>query len=1117
MKSVASKVAWRALPLILPLFFAMPGSAQAVYGSIFGSITDPGGVFLPRAKVVAVSVERDVRSETTSNETGNYELPHLLPGQYNIRAEAPGLTWEVTAVPVHVDQATRVDLRLRLREVTENITVSAQDVPLLKTDRADVAVTFNKRDILDVPLRLKRNFTALELLAPGTSILGFQHASSENPQGGIQIGVNGQNWSQTNYQLDGTDNRDPILGIIVINPNPEAVTEMKMTSQNFDAEFGGLAGVVSTQTQSGTNKFHGSLSPSHAGGGGGTVFVRAPGVHLASDNLWSLAGSFGGPLIKNRLFFFTDYAGDRMSRGASGTFNVPTALVRETCLDPARPFCDMSEYPRQIYDPKTGNTVAFVNNQIPAARVSPQAVALLKLLPAPNVPTASFSQNYVATGRDRFNSDRFDVRIDHIANQKLQEFGRYSFADFRRRGAPAFGDLAGGTGMFDGFPGRSLARNQSIAAGLNYAIRDNLLADMRFGFFRYHVNVFPTGYGHMLAAAAGIPNINFDNITSGLPNLAIDGQDGDDLTFGTVCNCPLFETEQQFQWVTNLTRTYRNHTFRWGVDTRYAQNLRVPSDFGRAGSMGFASSLTQAADFTSAGLGLATFLLGHVTGYGRNVSTSLDAGERQKRLFLYGQDSWRVTPKLTLNYGLRWEIYFPQYVTGKGKGGWLDVSTGEVSVAGYGHINMQGNVAPDLTNIAPRVGIAYAVNHKTVVRIGYGRSMDMGVFGTSFGHTVTQNLPVLATQVLSPPSNMNAVFSLQDGPPPAKFVIVPLSGRFRLPDQVDALALPNKVRFPTVDAWNVAVQRALTPTLSVEADYIGNKGTHVFPGDGPIYDLNQPSIQGFGTLNLYQRRPLYRRFGWTQEIRYLGSDASNHYNALQVKAEKRFSNGYQFLSHYTWSKALGYDGDYYDIDPRVNFGPSNSDRKHVFVLENVIDLPVGRKRRFLSSIPRWQDWIVGGWTLAGATTIESGLPFTPSYLSCAADIDTGPCRPNLVGKVSATGNRDQYFTTTGGIALAPFGTPGDTVGPWQRPAPGTFGSAGRNSLYGPGYANTDLDVKKSFVLKGEATLELRLWLGNVFHKLNLDNPVSCVDCLDGGKILSGNADRHFGYDLRFQF
>jgi len=342
MKSVASKVAWRALPLILPLFFAMPGSAQAVYGSIFGSITDPGGVFLPRAKVVAVSVERDVRSETTSNETGNYELPHLLPGQYNIRAEAPGLTWEVTAVPVHVDQATRVDLRLRLREVTENITVSAQDVPLLKTDRADVAVTFNKRDILDVPLRLKRNFTALELLAPGTSILGFQHASSENPQGGIQIGVNGQNWSQTNYQLDGTDNRDPILGIIVINPNPEAVTEMKMTSQNFDAEFGGLAGVVSTQTQSGTNKFHGSLSPSHAGGGGGTVFVRAPGVHLASDNLWSLAGSFGGPLIKNRLFFFTDYAGDRMSRGASGTFNVPTALVRETCLDPARPFCDMS-------------------------------------------------------------------------------------------------------------------------------------------------------------------------------------------------------------------------------------------------------------------------------------------------------------------------------------------------------------------------------------------------------------------------------------------------------------------------------------------------------------------------------------------------------------------------------------------------------------------------------------------------------------------------------------------------------------------------------------------------------------------------------------------------------
>ena len=1118
MKPTTARVLATVVLLTLPSLFTMPAWAQAVYGKLFGSISDPAGAFIPGATLIVTSLERGVTAKATSNESGNYELPNLLPGQYNIRAEAPGLkSLAVTAVPIHVDQATRVDLHLHLGRVRENITVSAQDVPLLKTDRADVAVTFNKRDILDVPLRLKRNFTALELLAPGTSILGFQHASSENPQGGIQIGVNGQNWSQTNYQLDGTDNRDPILGIVVINPNPEAVTEMKMTSQNFDAEFGGVAGVVSTQTQSGTNKFHGSLAPSHAGGGGGTQFVQAPGVHLPSDNLWSLAGSFGGPLIKNRLFLFTDFAGDRMNRGASGTFNLPTALVRRTCLDPARPFCDLSEYPRQVYDPATGNTVPFANNQIPAYRVSRQAIALLKLLPAPNVPAASISQNYLATGHDRFNSDRFDFRIDHVASQKLQEFGRYSFADFREHGAAAFGDLAGGPGMFNGFPGRSLTRNQSIAAGLNYAIRDNLLADVRFGFFRYHVNVFPTGYGHPLAAEAGIPNINFDSITSGLPSLNIDGQDGDDLTFGPVCNCPLFETEQQFQWVANLTRIYRNHTIRWGADTRYAQNLRVPSDFGRAGSMGFSSSFTQASDSAAAGLGLATFLLGQVTGYGRNVSTTLDAGERQKRFFLYGQDSWRITPKLTLNYGLRWEIYFPQYVTGKGKGGWLDITTGEIRVAGYDHINLQGNVAPDFTNVAPRLGLAYAVNRKTVVRIGYGRSMDMGVFGTSFGHTVTQNLPVLATQSLSPPDNMGSVFSLQNGPPPAKFVVVPLSGRFKLPDQVDAFALPNKVRFPTVDAWNLAVQRAVTPTLSVEADYVGNKGTHVFPGDGPIYDLNQASIQGFGTLNTYERRPLYQKFGWTQEIRYLGSGASNHYNALQVKAEKRFSSGYQFLSHYTWSKALGYDGDYYNIDPRVNFGPSNSDRKHVFVLEHVIDLPVGRKRRFLGAINRWEDWIIGGWTLAGATTIQSGLPFTPSYLSCGADIDTGPCRPNRVGKVAITGGRNQYFTTTGGIPLAPFGTPGDTLGPWQRPLAGTFGNAGRNSLYGPGFANTDLDVKKSFALHGEATLELRLWLGNVFHKLNLDNPVSCVDCLDGGKILSGNADRHFGYDLRFQF
>jgi hypothetical protein len=267
---------------------------QAVYGSIFGTMTDPTEAVLPNVHLSLTSLDRDASLDTLSNETGNYEFPHLLPGDYRLKADAPGFkASEITYVPVHVDQSTKLDVQLQLGNASETVTVSAKEIPLLKTDRADVSITFDQRVILDVPLAVQGNFTALELLAPGTSVLGWQHASSENAQGSIQINVNGQNWSQTAYQLDGTDNRDPLLGIIVINPNREAISEAKITTQNYDAEFGqAVAGVISTQTKSGTNSFHGSIAPSyHSGGSPLPEFLQVPGLPLSNDKSWTMAGS----------------------------------------------------------------------------------------------------------------------------------------------------------------------------------------------------------------------------------------------------------------------------------------------------------------------------------------------------------------------------------------------------------------------------------------------------------------------------------------------------------------------------------------------------------------------------------------------------------------------------------------------------------------------------------------------------------------------------------------------------------------------------------------------------------------------------------------------------------
>lgn len=1110
-----------AIPLLLIGFALMPASAssQAVYGSIFGTVFDPSGAAVVGAEITVTSRQKATKFHAFSNASGNYSVTHLIPDAYDVRGQAPGFkVVDLINIAVYADQTARVDMKLPVGGSQEQLTVSAEDVGLIKTDRADVAINFNEQQVNSLPV-FNRNFTALELLTPGASQLSWQHASAENPQGGIQIMLNGQHFSGTSYQLDGTDNHDPLLGIAVINPTLESVAEAKITAQNYDAEFGqALAGVVTVQTKSGTNQWHGSAFEFRRTdwGQARNPFTQPPDRPLPSTKWNQFGGSAGGPLIRNRLFFFGDYQGTRRSSGSSIRLTVPTELVRSTCLDPAIPYCDLSEYSVMIFDPATGTQ--FLDNHIPQERLSSQALNLLRQLPAPNVKEAGTQQNFIESGNERFNDDAFDLRVDGYASEQLNFFGRYSFADFRQHALSAFGAVVGGPGLSpDNFAGLSLARNQSVAIGLNRVLTPKLLADFRFGFFQYHVNVLPNDLGTTPAKDAGIPGINLgDPLTSGMPFVFVDGLEGEQLTFGHLCGCPLLETEQQFQGVTNWTRTAGNHALKWGADVRYVQNLRVASADTRTGGLYFLNSRTQGP--TGGGLGLATFLLGDVSLFSRFASSISNPGERQKRSFFYGQDTVRVTRKLVVNYGLRWEIYFPQSVTGKGAGGWVDLNTGLVNVAGLGDVNLQGNVKNSFTNVAPRAGVSYEVSSKTVLRLGYGRSFDLGVFGSNFGHTATQNPPVLVAQQMTPSSPTGTVFNLSKGPPAPPFINVPSSGQFLLPDEVSAFVLPRHIRLPTLDAWNVTVQHQLSANLSLSAAYVANKGTHVFTGESPAYDPNQATIVGFGSVDTNHRKPFFQKFGWTQQLNYFGSNASNNYNSLQVTTEKRFSKGYQFLAHYTWSKALGYDPDYYAIDPKLNYGPANSDVKHVFVLAGLVALPFGISGANVGSAIL--NRIVSNWSLNGSLRWQSGLPFSPSYSSCFVDRDTGPCRPNLVGAVHISGSRNGYFTTTGGVPLQPFGTVGDTIGPWQRPAMATFGSAHRNSLRGPRFSQADLSIAKAFSIEERSSLQFRTDIFNLFNKVNLDNPISCVDCQGGGLIVGtspNSLQRQIMFSLRLEF
>jgi outer membrane receptor protein involved in Fe transport len=1058
-------------------------AAQAVYGSVAGTVTDASGARVPGALLTLTSLERGTVDSVASNASGYYLKDRLLPGRYELKAELAGFrTQVVSPVAVGVDAQTKVDPVLQAGEIAETVTVDATGGQLLKTDRADVATSFDERQVRDLPL-LDRNFTRFVLLTPGVLENQWQQASAENPQGAVQTTINGQHFSGTAYQLDGTENRDPILGIIVINPTLESVGEAKVTSQNYDAEFGQAnAGIVSVQTRSGTNELHGSAfeflqRDQFQARNPFTQFRPDPttGRYIPETRLDQFGGSLGGPLTRNSWFLFGDYEGRRSLVGGSRLVNVPTLRARQG---------DLGEYFVPIFDPASGDAPVrqpFPGNVIPRERLSPQALNILSLIPEPNTAGRDNGtrENYLASGSERFESDAFNVRMDGRLSKTTNVFGRYSFAHFDRHGPSAFG--AGGGRAVAGLGGASVATNQSVALGLDHALSPSTLLDVRFGFFRYEVGVRQNDYGTAAARDAGIPNMNFDDFTSGLPVGIVEGPVGD-FDFGSnlflsQCNCPLTQDEKQFQIVGNLRKELGNHTVKLGVDVRRALNWRVQSVPSRVGELVFFPGRT--AGPKGGGLGLATFLLGEVSLFERTVSQTTEARERQWRHFYYVQDTWRATPKLTLNLGLRLDVINPQTVNAPGNGGFLDLDTGEIKVAGVGGIGLNGDVKNRL-NWAPRLGATYRPGEKTVIRLGYGRSYDIGVFGSTFGHTATQNLPVLARQFIPPPSEFESVFNLRDGPPAPVFPEVPASGRFRLPNQVSAFALPGTQTLPALDAYNLTVQRQLTERVSFEVGYVGNRSARAFADGLPNIDPNQPALAGYPAVPRAERQPYHSRFGWTQSIAYDCNCAESRYDSLQAKLVGRPASGLWLLTHYTLARAVEDGQGQFIYDRELDRGRPSTARTHAFVIAATYELPFGRGQPLASDAGVWLDRLVGGWQLNATARIQSGLPYDVTYRDAIFDRDVGPYRPDVVGDPNAgDSTQDRWFNAT------PIGSPGSA---FARPAVGTFGNMRRNSLTAPGYWRVDASLFKKIALAKRAALELRVEAVNLFNHVNLGLP-----------------------------
>lgn len=1214
-----------AFGLAFALCFSSLSHAQAVYGSIYGTVTDPTGAVVPNATVTVTDVTKNTSITVKSNESGQYTAQHLIPDTYNVKVEASGFqTFEAQGIAVAADSSPRIDAQLKTGSTATTVTVSASSIPVLKTDRADVATQFTTKEVQSLPIP-DRNFTNMQLLLPGAQELNWSHASDENPQASKQIQVDGQAFGGVAYQLDGTDNQDPILGIIVINPPLDAISESKITTQNFDAEFGkAVSSFISVQTKSGSNQFHGSLFDYRESSANlaRDPYTQFPGTIFPPGLKNQFGGSIGGPILKNRLFFFGDYQGVRQKVGTAATATVPTAHLVSTCLGNSTASngiagCDFSEYalgatpPNQttpvqlIYHQTAGGSVAYPGNVIPAGDLSPQALALLKLL-APYAPnsggtphqssTDGLKNNYSASGTGLFNNNQWDVRVDDQISSGMHAFTRFSRFTDTLSGKTMFGD-AGGPGFgIGGYGGVSTGANDSLAAGMDIAVNPKLLFDWRIGYYRYNVIDHKYDQSTNFADQLGIPGLNMgDSFTSGAPGFDIADADrsgnqgtsnptGGGAQYGSGlninrCNCPLTEREDQGQIVANLTRIMGNHSFKFGVDLRYARNLRVPSDTDRTGLLHFTPGATSDGGSTG-GLGFASFMLGDVNSFGRYVSVSTNAKEFQKRDFFYAQDTWHPTPSLTVNYGLRYEMYFPESVNGKGNGSLMELNgstggyqtTGFLRVAGYGNVPSDMGWNPNTNGWNPRIGIAWSPDQKTVIRAGYGRSFDIGVFGSIFGHVVTQNLPVLANQSLSAATTTGSAFTLAVGPPAYQFPTIPASGLLPAPAyNVSPKARPNSLRLPTLDAWNLSVQRALTPTMSLTVAYVGNKGTHTLSaGDGNNTNPNEAGIflpaqysvtgtqlhydnsvpggtiaadGGTSTTNFLSRfygggtqactDPTYEAnlmaqneamitpgmCGWTQGLSYYGDDQDSNFNALQVTLAKQYTHGLQFNVQYAWQRSFNYGGGYATWSKRATYGPDDNLRTQQLVIYGIYQLPFGRNQMFASNANRLEDEIIGGWQLSPVLNWSNGLPWSLGVGGgCGASVPgDAPCYPvgkrsslhtNLTGFNAQTHSRGYFKAAdTSSFTEAPL----DTIG-----------NVGRNSFIGPGYFNTDLSLQKNFPIRETLEAQFRLDAYNAFNHINPGNP-SSTNTGSNGNITGEPAlglytnPRQLQFSLRVQF
>jgi hypothetical protein len=1095
---------------MLALLLAVAVLAQVESGRVVGTVRDPSGSVIPEATVTVINTGTSIPHSVRTDPNGQFVVTDLQPGTYTATFEHQGFQKTVEApFQLNVNQVLNLNISMAVGAVTQQVTVTAAE-PLLESESSSIGQVVAADSISALPLN-GRDFIQLAYLTPGVN---------QGPAGAVQQGnipederasgsieANGLTTTNNNFLLNGFDNNEQQIGFEVIQPSVDAIAEFKMQTNSFGADIGKGGAVVNVALKSGTNQFHGDVFEfiRNSAFDAKNYFDSAT-APIPSFRQNQFGGTLGGPILRGKTFFFVDYQGTRVAKGQTAISSVPPANVNGVG-ERTGDFSDLLTgtlgsdgfdtgqiFNPFAYNPATNVRAAYPGNIIPTGTapgdLDSAALNVAALYPNPNLP--GYVNNYLSHPALVNNQDSFDVRVDHQLTSKDSVFGTFSFGNVNESQPDPFPEPAGG-GFFSGNIS-DLARAAGISDVHTFAA--NKINELKIGYMRYAVQAIPLLAGQDISGQVGIPGIFDPNNpleTGGLPSISIGGWN----SLGTTDWFPEVLLENNYQYIDSFTYIRGSHAFKAGLDVRRRLNGFTQVQNAR-GDLAFNQQFTQDLVTGNGGSGLASFLTGYPSTAGREVQSG-EFGIRWLELGSYIMDDYRVTPHLTLNLGLRYDLYTP-YVEEHNRLANFDFSTGEFVSPQMPGVSRTANVKTDYDDFAPRVGFAWTPRSQGLV--------IRGGFGIFYDRQATQGDSEL-------PYNPTGLFVSQSYSYPANQPGMRLSTGF--PPQVAptlqnpsgyASAAPFNDPTTSIQEWNLNIEQQIGKDSAFQLAYVGTHGVH----ESYVYNLNQPMQpldSNFGPALNYGR-PYFGTVPNIAAIRTNSNIANQNTHQLQAKLEKRFSSGWSVLNAYTWQHTIGQTplnesaGPQDDYNLRAERGSQDPDFRQQISSAWSYVLPFGPGQRFLNGGGPSR-YIIGGWKSQGIFSAFSGEATTPELSYDRTNTGSGAPRPDVIGNpynfagatnVGCPANHQNISCWYNPAAYAvPALAPGQTFAT-------VFGDAGVGTLRGPAQYNLDTSLFKSFDLREGWNLELR---GEVFNVLNTPEfglPNVDVDTPQAGSITS---------------